>query len=350
MAILNLRRPTPPEPSGPDGADADPVASVQEMLASETPPGFDRIRRFVVRPRLRLWRIGVGIWLWIRWIGRALGRLVRWIARLLPRLSRALRFTAFLGRRAQNFGASIGAVGRNWSSAHGRLGGWGDRLTRFGGRLVGGGASLTRVGDGGAVLTKAASRFLEADSGSEAAAAGAPPGPGETLPAETRPARTGGRRPVARPRDEGPEVGRAPPPRVAPAKPSRAPLPQPAPPALARTPGPPVSGLPVPDPVPLPDDLPFPLANQIRGLGQRPGRDRVERLILEITEVRGWTAPKDLAAWLGLTLAYLSRRYLTPMTQAGRLVRRYPHRPTHPDQAYRSARGDGAAGRAARSE
>ena len=47
--------------------------------------------------------------------------------------------------------------------------------------------------------------------------------------------------------------------------------------------------------------------------------------------------PGQLAEWLGTTAPYLARRYLGPMTEAGHLVRKFPNRPTHPDQAYRSA-------------
>jgi len=47
--------------------------------------------------------------------------------------------------------------------------------------------------------------------------------------------------------------------------------------------------------------------------------------------------PAELAAWLGMSVPHLSRRYLGPMTDAGKLVRLYPNRPTHPEQAYRSA-------------
>jgi len=33
----------------------------------------------------------------------------------------------------------------------------------------------------------------------------------------------------------------------------------------------------------------------------------------------------------------LTERHLSPMVEAGRLLRRYPDNPTHPEQAYRSA-------------
>ncbi len=305
------------------------------MLESGEPPGLDRIRRFVVKPRPRLWKFGVGVWLWIKRIGQWLLRLLKWIGGLTVRLMRAARLAAFVGRRAQNFGARIGAVGRNWSSAEGRLGSAGGGLARFGTRLVGGGATLAQVGDGVTELTRRAAGFLAdaPDPGS------GPPSPENTRAPETPPpprARRSRRKKAPAARSS--EKARAPddPPSTGEADPPPAVVPDPVAKAAPSGTTPPEAP-PAPDPSPLPDDLPFYLRDQIEHLGQRPRRETVELVILALTEERGWLGPAELAAWLGMTVPHLSRRYLGPMTEAGKLVRRYPKRPTHPEQAYRSS-------------
>ena len=343
MAILNLRSAPPSESLGQESSSAEEVASIRRMLDSGEPPGLGRIRRFVLKPRPRLWRFGVGVWLWLARIWSWFVRFLQWLGNLAVRLARAARLAAFLGRRFQNFGARVGAVGRNWSSAEGRLGAAGGRLARVGARWVERGAAFAQVGEGVSELTSRAARFLtEAQDAvsdpavpgkaSEGGAASAPP-----------PKRRGRRRNVSAPEPtQTPTPGGPCPGPVAGRSPASAP-----PPAGGAAPAAPPPGDPEPtsaadDPPLLPDDLPFHLRNRIEHLGKRPRREKVERLIVELTEDRGWMEPGQLADWLGMTVRYLSRRYLGPLTEAGRLVRRYPNRPTHPDQAYRSARGGAA--------
>lgn len=343
MALLNLRQSPPSESPGGETPATEEVASVREMLDSGEPPGLDRIRRFVLKPRPRLWGFGVGVWLWLARIGQWCVRFLKWIGDLAARVARGARVASFLGRRAQNLGARVGAVGRNWSSAHGRLGAAGGRLTRLGAWLIEGGATLAQVGDGVTELTKRAARFrAEApDSDSESRnpektpTTGSPPAPPPkrrkrrtTAPAPGQPATRSGPS-SSRAADESPAAAQAPAGGAVSAEPP--PRQQPPEPAAA-------------DPPSLPDDMPFYLRNQIEHLGKRPRRETVERLILALTEARGWTQPGELAQWLGTTAQYLVRRYLGPMTEAGHLVRHYPNRPTHPDQAYRSARGGTAPG------
>ena len=69
----------------------------------------------------------------------------------------------------------------------------------------------------------------------------------------------------------------------------------------------------------------------------RPLPEIVRRLILQVTEARGWTRPAELAAWLGFDTNYLNRRYLAPMTKAGLVERQFPDSRSHPRQAYRAA-------------
>ena len=333
MSILNLEPSPPSDSPGGETPAADGVASVREMLESGEPPGLDRIRRFVVKPRPRLWKFGVGVWLWVKRIGQWLLRFLKWIGRGAHRVARAARVAAFLGRRGQNLGARIGAVGRNWSSAEGRLGALGDRLARVGVALVEGGAGLAQVGDGVTELTKRAERFL-AD---EPAPGREPPSPANDTPPEPPPpSPTRRRRRKKATAARGSETPGAPSgaPSTGDADPPAAVVPDPIP---AADPPPPPERAPAPPPSPLPDDLPFYLRNQIEQLGQRPRRETVEHLILVSTEERGWMEPAELAAWLGMSVPHLSRSYLGPMTDAGKLVRLYPNRPTHPEQAYRSA-------------
>ena len=334
VSILNLEPSRPSDSPGGETSAAEEVASVREMLESGEPPGLDRIRRFVVKPRPRLWKFGVGVWLWVKRIGEWLLRFLKWIGKGTHRVARAAHVAAFLGRRAQNLGARIGAVGRNWSSAEGRLGALGDRLARFGVHLVKGGAGFAQVGDGVTDLTKRADRFLagEPASGSE------PPIPGKDTPAETPPpSLTRRRRRKKATVAGGSERSAAPsvPPSTGDGDQPAAVVADPVPAADPPPPAPP-EPVPAPAPSPLPDDLPFYLRNQIEQLGQRPRRETVEHLILASTEERGWMEPAELAAWLGMSVPHLSRSYLGPMTEAGKLVRLYPNRPTHPEQAYRS--------------
>ena len=181
MALLNLRETRPSEAPGGETGTREEVESVRELLESGEPPGLDRLRRFVVKPRPRLWKFGVGIWLWMVRIAQWFVRAVRWIGKQSVRLMRAARLAAFAGRRAQNFGARIGAVGRNWSSAEGRLGALGERLVRLGGWLIAGGAALAEVEAGVTELTKLAARFMAVAPDSDTAnrqpepAAPAPP-------------------------------------------------------------------------------------------------------------------------------------------------------------------------------
>ena len=347
MALLNLRETRPSEAPGGETGTTEEVESVRELLESGEPPGLDRLRRFVVKPRPRLWKFGVGIWLWMVRIAQWFVRAVRWIGKQSVRLMRAARLAAFAGRRAQNFGARIGAVGRNWSSAEGRLGALGERLVRLGGWLIAGGAALAEVEAGVTELTKLAARFMAEASDFD----NATPTPEPAAPAPTpRPPRRRGRRAAGSapgPRQSpGPpssptrEPDRSRPAARTPARAATAPAPPPGEPGPAPAPADPAPAAAAR--APLPDDLPFYLRNQVEHLGRRARRETVEHLILELTEHRGWLEPGQLAAWFGMTAEYLTRRYLGPMTEAGALVRLYPDRPTHPDQAYRSARADDA--------
>lgn len=313
--MLNLRQPSPDESSpssspGEDPRDVETVESVRRLLESRQPPGLARIRRFVLKPRPRLWKFGVGVWLWLVKIAEWFVRLLRWLGRGSGRVVKALRLAGFFGRRVQNLGARVGFWGRNWSSAEGRLGRLGVWCATFGERAVQRGAAFAAFTDGASDLTKRAARFLgdviddPAPDPAQASDGGGPtPDPTQS--------------PV--PRRKAPSTS-------APARPPEAP-PKPAPAPAPAT------------PPPLPDDIPVYVQLELRAVRQssRPLPEIVRRLILQVTEARGWTRPAELAAWLGFDTNYLNRRYLAPMTKAGLVERQFPDSRSHPRQAYRAA-------------
>ena len=335
--MLNLRQPSreelsPSSSPGEDPRDAEMVESVRKLLESRQPPGLARIRRFVLKPRPRLWKFGVGVWLWLVKIAEWSVRLLRWLGRGLGRVVKALRLAGFLGRRVQNLGARVGLWGRNWSSAEGRLGRLGVWCATFGERAVKQGAAVAAFTDGASDLTKRAARFLgdvTPDPAPDRAPDGDDPTPGPT--------------PSPAPRRKAPSISA--PEAVRPETPvASASMPESEPrPARTRSPEAPPKPAPAParaTPPPLPDDIPVYLQIELRAVRQssRPLPEIVRRLILQVTEARDWTRPAELAAWLGFDTNYLNRRYLAPMTKAGQVERRFPDRLSHPRQAYRAAR------------
>ena len=371
--MLNLRQP-PPEESSPssspaeDSRDAETVESVRTLLESRQPPGLARIRRFVLKPRPRLWKFGVGVWLWLVKIAEWFVDFLRWLGRGSGRVVKVLGLAGFIGRRVQNLGARVGHWGRNWSSAEGRLGRLGVRWAALGERLVKHGATFAAFSDGATELTKRAARFLAEvtdarmpDPIPDPAPDGGGPTPGPNpSPAPQRKAPATSAPDVARPESRSapaPPAESRPRPAAKPAPASKAPAPearsaQTRPPEAApkarsgrtgptgASPKPTPSPSPAAEPPPLPEDIPVYLQLRLRALRQssRPLPESVQRLILEVTEARGWTRPGELAAWLGFDTNYLNRRYLAPMTKAGLVERRFPDRVSHPRQTYRAAR------------
>lgn len=68
---------------------------------------------------------------------------------------------------------------------------------------------------------------------------------------------------------------------------------------------------------------------------------RVDRLTMEeaiLLLCKGhYLTLDDLAKWLGRQPEGIRDKYVSPLTKQGRLVRRYPEKPNHRDQAYRTA-------------
>ena len=84
-------------------------------------------------------------------------------------------------------------------------------------------------------------------------------------------------------------------------------------------------------------ELPTDVQRMIDGLGRRPRKERLRTVIEAICAARGWTTSGEIARFLRFSQRNLGGRHLTPMVEAGRLVRRYPDNPTHPKQAYRAS-------------
>jgi ATP-dependent DNA helicase RecG len=76
----------------------------------------------------------------------------------------------------------------------------------------------------------------------------------------------------------------------------------------------------------------------IKNLGVRPRAPVLRAAILRICE-NCFRPPSELARYLGFDQAKLLERHLSPMVAEGRLVRKYPDNPRHPDQAYQTAQG-----------
>ena len=345
---------------------------------AEEPPGLDRVRRWLA-PVGRVLR---GVWLWVRWLAVRFYALCRWIGWFAARSARVARVTAAVADRFGSFGARLEGTGRDWSRAEGRLGRFGERMARRGGRFREGGSHLadllrSAAGIGEAIGEPDAAPGRREEEGGEGIGLGIGR-PRLPRPPEPAPAREGGAADppsLSRP----PEHHQSPAEPVSPAAPvSRmgpAPSASPASSAGSAPPAPPPSvtvgggaaaadALPAPTagagrtapdsspgvrgapPLtrpaarrsPLPDDFPIQVRAEVQGLGKRPRKDDLRRVILLVCAIREWTTPVELADWLGASRSNLSARHLGPMTEEGLLERRYPNRIQHPDQAYRVAR------------
>ena len=90
------------------------------------------------------------------------------------------------------------------------------------------------------------------------------------------------------------------------------------------------------------DRLPEDLRREVRDFVQRSGPERDRALILRLCRLRAWRA-EELAQLLGRDAAYLVRRHVTPLVEAGQLGHTIPEMPRHPEQAYRTVGTDEAA-------
>ena len=101
-------------------------------------------------------------------------------------------------------------------------------------------------------------------------------------------------------------------------------------------------------PKPVPEDspedrlkgLPEVLHPRVLALGDRPLREVLYALILDICRLREWTTAKELARWFSMHRRSLVNRHLGPMVDAGLLELRFPNSPRSPQQAYRARRAE----------
>lgn len=348
----------------------------------EEPPGLDRIRGWLRRPRPRL----RAVWLWLRWLGRGIAGGAGWVGRnALPAArgmgriaaggARVARAAAHIGRSAGKVGASLGEMGSGMSAAGGRFGRIGSALSNAGGRVRRFGRGLRRTGRGAAEGLDSVSALggrLESDAplGPPPAEELPPPAPEEPESASppVEPPRTPRTRKTASsatapsaPPPTPPEPAQPEPPAEAerPAKPAagaarkaaakrkrKRSSPPPAPAPAKETDAPPKARDEPPKAPPAPpetppseaaaDALPEALLTRIAALGKRPRKQALRSLILDICRVREWTTATELAAILGVGRRSLSTRHIAPMADAGLLERRYPDNPTNPAQAYRA--------------
>ena len=146
------------------------------------------------------------------------------------------------------------------------------------------------------------------------------------------------------------------PPEPAPPDPPTEPQPEPAPPDPPADPLPPE---PAPDPDPatsrpvesrkaappspppkpaLPDlaDLPKVLHRRVLALSQRPLREVLRVLILDICLLREWSTAAELAGWVSMHQPSLVARHIRPLVEADLLKLKVPDRPNSRRQAYQT--------------
>ena len=78
----------------------------------------------------------------------------------------------------------------------------------------------------------------------------------------------------------------------------------------------------------------------VGALGSRPRKSKLRQAILELTALRPWR-PVELADVLDFDVGNLVERHLKEMVAQCLLERTHPENPSHPAQAYRSAKKEG---------
>ena len=148
--------------------------------------------------------------------------------------------------------------------------------------------------------------------------------------------------PAARAVPDNAAAGQAPKPPSHQPAPAPEPVPSPRPPTDRQPPS--VERAPQPAPNPTPNDnpedrlkgLPRVLHRPVLALGDRPSREVLYPLIMDICRLRDWTTAKQLARWFSMHRRSLVNRHLGPMVDAGLLELQFPDSPRSPRQAYRT--------------
>lgn len=84
-------------------------------------------------------------------------------------------------------------------------------------------------------------------------------------------------------------------------------------------------------------DLPSPVRAALDRLGQRPRKERLRSVLVDLCSLRPHTAA-ELGELVGVRADKLVERHLSPMVGEGTLEWLHPDTPTHRDQAYRATR------------
>lgn len=340
----------PPEASPPRGPGG---IRTRQPTATELPGAFRRAGR-----RLGEWwrRIGglpglvVAVADSARWLYRNRGRIATGVRRSGEVLVAILKTAARVGAVLVRMGEALAQLEKQRTAkpvgpGRRRAARAGAGLSRFGRRLDRYGRGLLPVADGIEDIGEHLENAAPGDSTPLPPALPDPapsPTPDATLP-EAGPAPAGPTPSTPATRGEAtpaPEPGTTEPPAPQPARTRRPPpTPKAAPATKKKTrksrkekpapsgPPPPVAGGPA---AALPEEL----RARIHGLGRRRARATLEGLIEDICRARGWSTSGELAAILDRDPRSLNRGYLKPMVAAGRLVRRHPDHPSHPDQAF----------------
>ncbi|MDE0001809.1 MAG: hypothetical protein OXQ29_03850 [Rhodospirillaceae bacterium] len=357
MGILNLNSPEPvSEPT-------------HELGPGETPPGLEAIRAWLRKPRP--WVRGVRLWFrefakWWRafrkWAAKNAVPAARRAMELAERGAQGARKVARAAELAGEIGGHAAAIGREWRKGNGRVGRAGRAVVKGAESARDWSVRTARSAKGVAAIADvvARARTLLPDgvrSGGRSQLEEESAGPGRSFVPRPDRAR---RKPPAEPETEAPPPLSEPPAKEsatpnepipettkAPPRPDADPADssdqesQSSPPAggESRTENP--EG---PSPTPSQDErrraaelqkFPWYLKAEINALRPKSKKAVLWPLIVRIVKERGLTTSADLALILDAEPRSLMRRHVGPMVKKGMLVRLYPDRPRHPEQAYR---------------
>ena len=331
----------------------------------ETPPGLDRVRAWLRKPRPRL----RGVWLWIRWILSGIPATYRYVKKKWPAAREQIRRVADegekvaraavrIGHAAQEIGGGIVRSTRALRGPDGKVSGAAAKAREVGRAVRGFGGRLKEGSGGVAAALSSVRRLIPAPADKDATGLGLLDPPANPTPEPTRAPVQRARKPREPDPPATPATGtptlEEPRPELAEAAPAKTAEPAPEP-DLAETepaapePGPskteppaPVAGPPEKYPQARFRDLPRVFLPQANAVGDRPHPTTLRALILEICRHRDWTTPAQLARWFDMHRRSLSNRHIRPLLEAGLLERRFPDRPNSPKQAYRTRREDPA--------
>ena len=358
----------------------------------EPPPGLQAIRAWLRKPRP--WLRGV-----VDWVRLPLSRLVdaweftkrnakpgaAWVGRIVEAAKPAVQVLAKAGQAIRKIGVRASAAASAFRDPDGKRGGTeakireaGDDAQRYGGRIE----AVAKVAKSALSALGALATVFQGDPPTQVRLRDSEepddvpddaPAPDERLLPRPPPKRlpksvSDEGSPAPAPHQNGPDAGHDDEPGEAPSEPSDvqavpddaaaeqaptpsshrpAPVPDPIPSPRPPTDRPPpsVERAPQPAPNPAPDDnpeerlkgLPKVLHRPVLALGERPLREVLYPLILDICRMREWTTAKQLARWFSMHRRSLVNRHLGPMVDAGLLELQFPDSPRSPRQAYRTS-------------